>query len=86
MEQTTEPTQDLRGRFSCKPRCCDWCEHRGTKQNPLHRLFVESDRLTPGKPDQFFWWVHQPCAEMILEDETISAWWNYGPYPLMETT
>jgi hypothetical protein len=64
--------------FSCKPRCCDWCNKRGTKANPLSRLYVESDRLKPGTVEEYRWWVHNSCAEIILEDETISASLNLG--------
>jgi hypothetical protein len=81
-EQTKEPTQDLRGRFSCKPRCCEWCNGRGFKLMPLNRLYVKTSDM-----GEFFWWVHENCGKMIVEDERVLAWWNYGPYPLqLETT
>jgi hypothetical protein len=49
---------------------------------PLNRLYVKTSDM-----GEFFWWVHENCGKMIVEDETISAWWNYGPYPLqLETT
>lgn len=59
-------------KFSCKPRCCDWCNKRGLIANPLTRLYIESDRLDP-QPEPYYWWVHDACATILLEDETITA-------------
>ena len=66
--------------FSGKPRCCDWCDKRGTMANPLERLYIESDRLKPGTVEEYRWWVHSSCAQIILEDETVSASVKLGGY------
>jgi hypothetical protein len=61
-------------KFSTRPRCCDWCDRRGLLSRPLARLYIKSDRLKAGSPEPYYWWVHQACGVMILEDETISEY------------
>lgn len=60
-----------------RPRCCDWCDKRGFKSNPLIPFAVRTKGMYFGNgADTFTWWVHTECADMLKEDEDVAAWKN----------
>ena len=52
-------------RFSCRPRCCEWCEKRGLKVKPLFPYLVERSDAEDGLPEEFRFWLHQECVQFL---------------------
>lgn len=58
-----------------RPRCCDWCDKRGLKSDPLIPFAVRTKGMYfEAGPDTFTWWVHKECAEVLKVDEDVAAW------------
>ena len=55
-------------RNASRPRCCEWCDKRGFKAEPLVRLLVNTTDL-----GLLHWWVHKVCGEMLIEDSRVTS-------------
>lgn len=80
----SNPAPESLPTHSCRPRCCDFCERRGTADKPLEKWFARKGcddptayQLTGGQVHAF--WMHNECTlDFMLNGDDCTEMFQAG--------